>query len=133
MSPSGPHLSLIFYALLLQLFCSARLFRPPEQQPKPKRPKGKKCWESGVDGLGRAGGAAAGGGGRVECVIPGLRPSLLCSALLSAAEEGSEVKRVQAERREKERSLYSMGFLPLWATVAAPDERGALYSITLTT
>ncbi len=94
MSPSGPHLSLIFYALLLQLFCSARLFPPPEQQPK--RPKGKKCWESGVDGLGRAGGAAAAGGeGRVQCVIPGLRPSLLCSALLSAAEEGSEVKRVQ--------------------------------------
>ena len=37
------------------------------------------------------------------------------------------------ERREKERSLYSMEFIPLWATVATPDERGVPYSMTLTT
>ena len=37
------------------------------------------------------------------------------------------------ERREKERSLYSMEFIPLWVTVATPDERGVPYSMTLTT
>ncbi len=26
-----------------------------------------------------------------------------------------------------------MGFVPLWATVATPDERGVPYSMTLTT
>ena len=74
----------------------------------------------------------------VQCVKCGCEKTCDNKFLYMKSTLKFELKMGTLTGRRTERSKLrevpsTMGFVPLWATVATPDERGAPYSMTLTT